>query len=113
MIRTYEYEYNWGEASVTLEFDDKIIVKKLTKELYKFYHWDKSNEPDGDLLDRLAYQYAKVAIRFATLNGHNTTGVLSDFKEAEGFVQMDGKFGYKLVNVEGINLSEIELEAIN
>jgi len=112
MIRKYNYEYDMGTASAVLEFDEKKIDENLTKELYNFFSWTKYDEPEGDLLDKLAFHYARQAIRFATMNNHNLNGVLSDFKDAEGFPEMDGTYGYKLVSVEGIDLSELELEKV-
>ncbi len=110
MIREYKYEYNGGEASVHFKVDTDKIEHDLVKELYNFFSWSNLDEPDGDLLDRLMYQYCRRAIAFATANNHNTSGVIRDFEEAEGVPKVDGSHGYTLIHVNGIDLTEIELE---
>lgn len=112
MIRKYKYEYDYGTAGVEFEFDDEKIDFDLAKELYNFFSWSTIDEPEGDVLDKLAFQYAKVAIRFATANEHNTFGVKSDFEDGEGLPSMDGEHGYKLISVYGIDLRDIEIELV-
>ncbi|MEX0274290.1 MAG: DUF2528 family protein [Flavobacteriaceae bacterium] len=110
MIRTYEYQYNWGEAQVKMQIDDEKLSKDDCKDLLNFFTWKWDKEADP--YDELARLYCRTAIVFATANFHNTYGVLRDFEEAEGYPNLDGTYGITLVDVEGIDLHEIELEKV-
>ena len=97
MIKTYEYDYNNGEASASFLVDTEKFTPDMAKELLSFFVWyyDTENDP----LDEVMKKYALQAIRFATYNGHNKSGVISDFEEEEGWSRVDGS--------EGITLTEV------
>lgn len=110
MIKTYKYNYNWHDASAYIEIDPNKLSENDAQKLYDFFSWDDSEEPEGDIYDRLGYQYCRVAMKFATIESHNTQGVKSDFEASEGFLAVDGSQGITLVDVEGIDFSNLEME---
>ncbi len=110
MIRTYKYAYDFGSAYATLEIDTDVLSKDDATQLLNFFAWDWDNE--NDVYDELAKKYALSAIKFATHNSHNLIGVLSDFKEAEGYPELNGVYGIKLIYVEGLEIEESELELL-
>lgn len=111
MIKTYEYDYNWGDASAKIEVDTDKLPEALLKEALNFFLWDY--DPEEDAYDELGRLYCRQAMNFATANNHNTYGVILDFGEAEGFIPVDGSQGITLLNAEGINFSELEIERVN
>lgn len=108
MIKKYKYSYNWGDASASLEIDTEKLSEDDAKLALNFFTWDYDKEQDP--YDELGRLYCIAAMRFATCNDHNKRGVISDFKEAEGFIPVDGSQGITLTEAEGIDFSEIELD---
>lgn len=108
MIKKYEYSYNWGDASASLEIDTEKLSADDAKLALNFFTWDY--DKDDDPYDELGRLYSIAAMRFATCNDHNTRGVISDFAEAEGFVAVDGSMGITLISADGIDFSDIELD---
>lgn len=107
-IKTYKYEYNWGDASAHLEIDTEKLSEGDAKMLLEFFSWDWDVEEN--IYDELGRLYCRTAMCFATTNVHNLRGVLSDFKDAEGFPEVDGTYGIKLIQVSGIDFSELEMD---
>lgn len=106
-IKKYTYDYNWGDASATIEIDtDKITAEECTS-LLDFFSWNWDHDEPYDELGRL---YCMAAIRLATEKDHNLNGVLRDFETEEGFPVLDGTYGIKLLAVSGIDLTDLELE---
>lgn len=111
MINTYEYSYNWDDASAKIQIDTDKLTKDDCISLLKFFTW-KWNEDECPYTE-LARLYCRTAMSFATCNNHNKIGVLMDFKEAEGFPELDGSYGITLIQVDGLDFSEIEIECDN
>tara|TARA_R100001530_G_scaffold110150_2_gene77489 strand:- start:453 stop:788 length:336 start_codon:yes stop_codon:yes gene_type:complete len=110
MIKKYEYEYNFGDASAAIEIDTEKLTQDDAKELLAFFTWDYDKKADP--YDEIGRLYCRQAMNFATANSHNTFGVKLDFKEAEGFPEVDGTYGITLLDVHGIDLSELEIEKV-
>lgn len=108
MKKHYKFNYDWHQATCELIIDQSILTKESAKELLEFFSWDW--DEDNDVYEELAKKYAMKAIKFATFNNHNLIGVLDDFKETEGFPELNGKYGIELVAVELFEFVDDELE---
>lgn len=107
MIKTYKYEYNFYEAEACIKIDDQVLSLKDCKEALAFFTWeyDKNKDP----YDELGRLYCTAAMLFATQNNANVNGVITHFKDAEGFLDVCGKSGITLTQVAGIDFSEIQI----
>jgi len=108
MIKKYKYEYNFGDASATLEIDINKLDKEGCNILLQFFSWDY----DVELCpyDELGRLYCLQAMEFATCNSHNIHGVINDFKQSEGFLEVNGSHGVTLVDVQGIDFTYLEID---
>lgn len=99
--------YGHHEASVTFEVDTEKFTPEMANQTLTFFSWnyDKEAEPVDEVLKKYAIQ----AIEFATFNRHNELGVISDFENAEGYYEVDGTFGIKLVEIAGYEFEDDNL----
>lgn len=103
-LKKYTFNYNSYEASASFEVDhDKFTAEEANATL-NFFSWNYDKEADP--VDEVLKKYAMKAIKLATFNSHNTYGVISDFKDEEGYAPVDGSFGIKLLDVEGYEFDE-------
>lgn len=104
MIKTYEYEYDCGEATASFQVDTEVFTEKHAQDTLGFFSWnfDEENDP----IDEVMKKYALEAIRMATINNHNISGVKRDFDNLEGFYNIDGKYGITLIYVEGLEFKD-------
>ena len=103
-IKTYEFDYNFGDAFATFEVDSEIFTDELARNTLTFFVWDynKKNDP----VDEVMKKYALQAITFATEKGLNELGVISEFENYEGFYPVDGQYGIKLMAVSEYEFSD-------
>ncbi|MBI6121345.1 DUF2528 family protein [Salegentibacter maritimus] len=109
-IKKYKYNYDNYTASVEFEVDLHLFGEKQAKQTLDFFSWDEEPDYDNNLVDEVMLKYARMAIILATENNHNTRGVISDFNEQEGYYNVDGSFGIKLLYVEGVQIEARLLE---
>jgi hypothetical protein len=65
---------------------------------------------DGDYTKTFIQQLAKTSFLFVISENHNLYGVLSDFAEGEGWYEMDGSYGIKIISVDDVEFNEDEFE---
>lgn len=105
---TYEFDYLYGEAWCSFLVDTEKFTDKHANATLEFYDW--FYDKDADPIDEVMKKYALRAIKFATYNGHNSQGVMSDFSETEGYGKVDGTTGVTLLGVAEYEFIESELE---
>ncbi|MGN2373504.1 DUF2528 family protein [Sphingobacterium spiritivorum] len=97
-IKSYQFDYNVGDASAEFTVDTSILTAEEAKDYLAFFTWDY--DQDNDPIEELMKQYALTAIRVATAENLNTYGVKSWFKQSEGFPPLDGSYGIMLTEVD-------------
>ena len=102
-IKTYEFDYNIGEAFAEFKVDTEKFTKETAKLLLDFFGW---NYEEDTIIDDLLKKYAMKAISVATSNSYNEFGVKRWFEEQEGFLALDGSQGIELIHI-----SEYEFDA--
>ena len=107
MKKTYNFDYDYGKGSAKIELDTDVFTSELAMATLTFFLWDYDS--DNDPIDEVVRKYALEAIREATINNHNTNGVIEDFKGKEGFAPLDGSMGISLLSVEGIEIEDVYL----
>lgn len=109
MKKTYEFKYGvYGDATANFTVDTEVFTPELAKLTLDFFDFDYDEEED--IIDEVMKYYALDAIREATINCHNTKGVISDFNNKEGFASIDGSLGIQLDGVQMIEFETSELE---
>lgn len=107
MKKTYDFNYDFHEATAKFEVDTEIFTDDMAKATLEFFCWDYDEEADP--VDEVLKKYTIEAIREATDNNHNTYGVIQDFKRKEGFAPVDGSTGIKLLDVRLYEFDESKL----
>lgn len=110
MIKTYYFNYDMGEAEASFEVDTDEFNNEMALATLEFFGWDWDR--DNNPIDEVLIKYAMKAIELATINYHNTRGVISDFEEIEGFARVDGSSGIKLIKVTDYEFDEYKLERL-
>lgn len=104
MIKHYTFNYNIYEAEACFKVDTDIFTKEHAKETLEFFAWDYDKEADP--IDEVMKKYAIECIRVATFNNFNVFGVKQDFKNKEGFCNIDGTMGIELNVISGYEFDE-------
>ena len=97
-IKNYVFDYDFGKALANFQVDTEKFTKEMANATLEFFTWEYDKKADP--VDEVMKKYALKAIQMATENYHNTLGVISDFKNAEGFGEVDGSIGITLTKVE-------------
>lgn len=107
-IKKYTFDYDFGKALANFEVDTEKFTVEMANATLEFFSWEYDEEANP--IDEVMKKYALKAIQLATENYHNTYGVISDFKDAEGFGLVDGSIGVTLTHVEGFEFYSEDLE---
>ncbi|MGA6117170.1 hypothetical protein [Sphingobacterium anhuiense] len=107
-IRTYEFDYLFGEASATIVIDTEIFTEERALEVLEFFVWDWDR--NADPITEAAKKYALTAIRIATAEGYNTFGVKDEFNSMEGYYPFGQKYGIQLKEVEQLEFHDLRLD---
>ena len=107
-IKTFKFNYDHNEAEVVFKVDTDVFTNEHAKATLEFFIWDydKHNDPITEVLKK----YAIEAIRVATIYSFNVRGVISEFKDKEGFASVDGSLGLTLLSVEGYEFDDDKLD---
>lgn len=108
MIKIYNFSYDFFEADASFKVDTAIFTSEMAQATLDFFMWDYNEAADP--VDEVMKKYAMEAIRVATINEYNTDGVISEFKEKEGFASIDGSLGIELMSISGYELQEDKLD---
>ncbi len=109
MIKTYTFDYNLGDAKVSFKVDTSIFTKELAQATLDFFTWDAGYDEDEDPIDEVMRKYAIEAIRIATMNWCGVEGVISEFKNKEGYASIDGSMGIQLESIRSYEFDENEM----
>lgn len=104
----YIFDYDNGEAEVIFQVDLKVFTKEVAQELLDFFIWDYDIE--GDPVDEIISKMSIEALIEGSNNYLNKEGVISKFKNKEGFVKIDGSEGVLLTRFQGYEFDEDLLE---
>lgn len=107
MLKQYNYEYGFAEATVSFQVDTDVFTAELANDTLTFFRWDYDKEADP--VDEVMKKYAMEAIRQATFNSYNELGVIEAFNNNEGFGRLDGSIGITLLEVTGYGFDESQL----
>lgn len=107
-IKTFKFNYDNHEASATFKVDTSIFTEEHAKATLEFFTWDY--DEDNDPITEVLKKYAMEAIRVATRYSYNVRGVISDFKNTEGFANIDGSLGLTLLSVDGYEFDDDKLD---
>lgn len=107
-IKTFKFNYDYHEAEAVFKVDTDVFTNEHAKETLEFFIWDydENNDPITEVLKK----YAMEAIIVATKYSFNVRGVISDFKDKEGFANVDGSLGLTLVSVDGYEFDDDKLD---
>lgn len=113
MKKTYNFEYDFGEAFVSFEVDLKIFTPDIALATLNFFTWDNAWDESKDLIDEVLKKYAIEAIKVSTCDDFNHIGVISVFESYEGFCRLDGSTGIRLISVLGLTFDDDKIRIDN
>lgn len=108
------YELDWW---ATVEIDDELqfqyagettTTERVIKDMVEFWsgwQWRLKDMHNDYTLVFLKQLTAEIIGKIAT-NNYNLEGVIAHFKNAEGWVQMDGSAGIKILDVDEFSWSD-------
>ncbi|TAJ13034.1 DUF2528 family protein [Marinilabiliaceae bacterium JC017] len=108
-IKTYKVTNDrafFGEIESTIQVDfNHPDVIEIIRQTVNFFITDKKlkNYYDGDVIVAFLKLLAAKIARIQAATDYNTTGVISKMKEEEGFLNIDGTLGVKLIYCEFIS----------
>jgi len=108
MDKTYTIIYNGCEGKAVFTVDTEKFTAEIAKQTLEFFTWDYDS--DADPIAEVMKKYGMAAIKEATFGNWNTQGVISQFDNKEGFYPIDGTCGVKLINVEGYEFYDEDIE---
>ncbi len=104
-MKKYIFDYDFGKARCEIAVDEKLFTKEKANDTLSFFSWNY--DKDADPIDEVVKKYALLAIEKAT-QGYDIISLRE--KSFEGFYPMNGEYGIKLLEVEGIEIDEDKLE---
>lgn len=107
-IKTFKFIYGFHDAEAVFEVDTKVFTADMANATLEFFSWDYNE--DNDPVEEVLRKYAIQAIKIASFSNLNTSGVISEFEDLEGFGHIDGSIGLTLVDVEGYEFDEDEMD---
>lgn len=107
MIVTYTADdFAGNEVSITIDRD--ICTEEVLTELNN--HWSDAKSRVRDALGDVEKAYvqflANMCIRIQIEKGYNSYGVMNYFKDAEGFIPMDGSKG---ILISSVSVPDLDL----
>lgn len=114
MLKIYKIENFTNNWSCTIEVNEEFLILDqckpdqpyntlmAMKEMVLFWtDGDKSlEENDGDVTKTFLQQLAREITIIQISNNYNLKGVISEFRNMEGWCQMDGSYGLKIIDVD-------------
>lgn len=125
-----EHSATSGEIRVEIDFDKMndhrgmhpLTMQETIVTMVEFWSGDAARlkKNGGDYVATFLKQLCKEALALQLEGNYNASGVISKFKDREGWVTMDGAYGIKLLFVSGMELgeqddyeiSEVELQKV-
>ncbi len=104
-MKKYFFDYDYGKASCEIEVNENLFTEEKANDTLSFFSWDY--DKDADPVDEVVKKYALLSIEKAT-EGYSLYSLQE--KQFEGFYQMNGKHGIKLVDVEGVEIDDYYLQ---
>lgn len=105
MIKVYKFDYDHGEASISIKVDTARFSQESAKTLLDFYSWTYTDD-DEDLIEILLIQYSIIAIKSALYNQYNVAGIIHEFGRTGGLCSLDGSIGLELIDIDPISIYE-------
>jgi hypothetical protein len=102
MIKRFDFDYNYGDAFVSLLVDTEIFTDELAKSLLEFFTWryDEDAPPVEEYMNKLALE----CLRVGFTGNWNEFGVIDEFEDKEGFPHLDGTNGIWLFSIDNLDL---------
>ncbi len=104
MIRVYNFNYDFFQASATIVVNTNLFSEDLA--LIELENMKCTFDRKANPIDELMKKYAIEVIKSSTFNNYDTNNVIKDFKRKEYFSEIDGSKGIKLTHVSPYSITE-------
>ncbi|WP_312351405.1 hypothetical protein [Sphingobacterium multivorum] len=106
--RTYEFDYQCGDASCIIEVDTEIFTEEIAMQVLTFFDWDW--DKDGDIISEIAKKYALRIFQLSVLANYSLKGIIRSFNDHEGFAPFGKTYGIQLKEFERYEFAEYCLD---
>lgn len=104
--KKYKFSYGLGQAELVFEVDSEKFTNELAQETLDFFAWEY--DQDEDPVDEVLKKYALEVLRFGSPRA-SAKGIVRMWNQ-EGFAPINGEFGVTLIEYEGFEFLEHDLE---
>lgn len=122
MIKKYKimhFDTHWDcEVEINPEFiiedlsepDQPYTTMKAMEEMVKFWMgWEgRLDSNDGDIIKTFLQSLGREIQYILYEHEYNVIGVINEFKEREGWFDMDGRYGIKILSTDDLSISHEE-----
>lgn len=102
--RTYEFDYQCGDASCVIEVDTEIFTEEIANQVLSFFDWEWDNE--GELITEAVKKYALRIFQLSAGKNYSLKGLISQFNDQEGFAPFGKMYGIQLKDFEKYEFAE-------
>lgn len=106
--RTYEFDYQCGDASCIIEVDTQIFTEEIAMQVLTFFDWDW--DKDGDIISEVAKKYALRIFQLSASANYSLKGIIQTFNDQEGFAPFGKTYGIQLKEFERYEFAEYCLD---
>lgn len=109
--KTYKFTYGFAQAELAFEVDTEKFTPELANETLDFFSWDYDEEADP--VDEVLKKYALEVLRVGSPR-QSAKGIVRMWDQ-EGFATIDGEMGITLIDYDGFEFLEndLEMEVVN
>lgn len=111
-MKEFKFQYLNGEAGAFFKVDLDKFTEEMANETLDFFVWDYDENENP--IDAVMKKYALRVIEIATDFDYNAYGVKEKWKgfERDGFYEIDGSDGVKLIDAWGYTFKEENLNLL-
>jgi len=106
--RTYEFDYQCGDASCIIEVDTEIFTEGIALEVLRFFDWDW--DEDGDVVSEAVKKYSLQIFQLSAGMNYSLQGLISAFNDQEGFAPFGKTYGIQLKEFDKYEFAEYCLD---
>ena len=112
MKNNYKISHPYLDFSIEVEIDHSEKVDEYIKQMVQFWtDWEYNLEQEeGDYTKSFLKQLFDEIFGIQANRNHSTNGIISEFKNKEGYCPLEGSYGIKLIHVDTFNLESYELD---
>jgi len=109
------YNVNWDhQLDLVVEIDHDQVTDEFLHSINSFWSEadDRLDDADNNVLNAVLKMLGQQCWELMIANGFNTYGLIQEFNDREGWPDMDGSYGIKIINCDALlfDISDITVK---